>query len=130
MAGRVDIYFDYISGYAYFAWLRIQEICDRRGVALDIHPVLFAGLLEHWSQLGPAEIPPKREWAYKDAFRHARLHGIELSCPKVHPFNPLLAPPQGSRPAQGARHRRRLSAGRAAPWPRAAPPRQRAQRPR
>ncbi|WP_437663036.1 2-hydroxychromene-2-carboxylate isomerase [Sorangium sp. So ce1182] len=91
MPGRVDFYFDYISGYAYFAWLRLQEICDRRGAELGVHPVLFAGLLDHWGQLGPAEIPPKREWAYKDAFRVARLHGIELSCPKYHPFNPLLA---------------------------------------
>ncbi|WP_437331006.1 2-hydroxychromene-2-carboxylate isomerase [Sorangium sp. So ce381] len=116
MAGRVDFYFDYISGYAYFAWLRIQEICDRRGVVLDIHPVLFAGLLEHWGQLGPAEIPPKREWAYKDAFRHARLHGIELSCPRYHPFNPLLALRLSLREVAGAEQRRVVDAIFRAGW--------------
>lgn len=109
MIGRVDFYFDYISGYAYFAWLRIQEICDRRGVELDVHPVLFAGLLDRWGQLGPAEIPPKRAWAYKDAFRHARLHGIELSCPKYHPFNPLLALRLSLREVAGAEQRRVVS---------------------
>lgn len=109
MIGRVDFYFDYISGYAYFAWLRIQEICDHRGVELGVHPVLFAGLLDRWGQLGPAEIPPKRAWAYKDAFRHARLHGIELSCPKYHPFNPLLALRLSLREVAGAEQRRVVS---------------------
>ncbi|WP_437642294.1 2-hydroxychromene-2-carboxylate isomerase [Sorangium sp. So ce854] len=109
MIGRVEFYFDYISGYAYFAWLRIQEICDRRGVELGVHPVLFAGLLDRWGQLGPAEIPPKRAWAYKDAFRHAKLHGIELSCPKYHPFNPLLALRLSLREVAGAEQRRVVS---------------------
>lgn len=116
MADRVDFYFDYISGYAYFAWLSIQEICDRRGAELGVHPVLFAGLLDHWGQLGPAEIPPKREWAYKDAFRHARLHGIELACPKVHPFNPLLALRLSLREVAGAEQRRLVSAIFRAGW--------------
>jgi 2-hydroxychromene-2-carboxylate isomerase len=109
MTGRVDFYFDYISGYAYFAWLRLQEICERRGVELGVHPVLFAGLLDHWGQLGPAEIPPKREWVYKDAFRHAKLHGIELSCPKFHPFNPLLALRLSLREVGGVEQRRIVS---------------------
>lgn len=90
-AKRVDFYFDYLSVYSYFGWLRLQEICDSRGVEIAIHPVLFAGLLNHWGQLGPAEIPPKREWVFRDAFRYATLHGIDLACPKYHPFNPLTA---------------------------------------
>lgn len=88
---HVDFYFDYLSGYAYFAWLEIQAICDARGASLGIHPVLFAGLLNHWGQLGPAEIPPKREWVYRDGYRQAKLRGVPLNPPKYHPFNPLLA---------------------------------------
>jgi 2-hydroxychromene-2-carboxylate isomerase len=88
---HVDFYFDYLSGYAYFAWLKIQEICDRKGATLGVHPVLFAGLLNHWGQLGPAEIPPKREWVYRDGYRLAKLRGVPLAPPKYHPFNPLLA---------------------------------------
>ncbi|XXY50476.1 2-hydroxychromene-2-carboxylate isomerase [Sorangium sp. So ce269] len=116
MPSRVDFYFDYISGYAYFAWLRLQEICDRRGAELGVHPVLFAGLLDHWGQLGPAEIPPKREWAYKDAFRVAHLHGIELSCPKYHPFNPLLALRLSLPEVGGAEQRRVVAAIFRAGW--------------
>jgi 2-hydroxychromene-2-carboxylate isomerase len=88
---RVDFYFDYLSGYAYFGWLRIQEICDRRAIELSLHPVLFAALLNHWGSVGPAEVPPRRAWVYRDGFRYAALNGIELACPKFHPFNPLLA---------------------------------------
>jgi 2-hydroxychromene-2-carboxylate isomerase len=92
MAARtVDFYFDYISGYAYFGWLRIQDVCASRGVTLRIHPVLFAGLLNHWGTVGPAEVPPRRAWVYRDGFRHAALHGIKLACPKFHPYNPLPA---------------------------------------
>ena len=29
-ARSVDFYFDYISGYAYFGWLRIQDVCAWR----------------------------------------------------------------------------------------------------
>jgi 2-hydroxychromene-2-carboxylate isomerase len=92
MAARtVDFYFDYISGYAYFGWLRIQQVCASRGVDLRIHPVLFAGLLNHWGTVGPAEVPPRRAWVYRDGFRYAALNGIELRCPKFHPYNPLPA---------------------------------------
>lgn len=90
-AGHVDFYFDYLSGYAYFGWLKIQEIVDARGATLGVHPVLFAGLLNHWGQLGPAEIPPKREWVYRDGYRMAKRRGVTLRSPKYHPFNPLLA---------------------------------------
>jgi 2-hydroxychromene-2-carboxylate isomerase len=88
---RVDFYFDYLSGYAYFAWIQLRPLCAKRKVELAAHPTLFAGLLNHWGQLGPAEIPPKRRWAYSDGYRIAKLHGLEFSCPKFHPFNPLPA---------------------------------------
>lgn len=88
---RVDFYFDFISMYAYLAWPRIRELCAEKGAELVVHPTLFAGLLNHWGQLGPAEIEPKRRWAYSDAYRAAKLAGLPLTCPKHHPFNPLTA---------------------------------------
>src|SRR3989338_3526107 len=88
---HLDFYFDYISPYAYFAWFNVKALCDRRGLDLYAHPVLFAGLLNHWGQLGPAEIPPKREFVFKDAARYAARRGIAFTMPQAHPFNPLLA---------------------------------------
>jgi 2-hydroxychromene-2-carboxylate isomerase len=87
----VDFYFDYVSPYAYFAWLRIGELCAARGALLRAHPVLFAALLDHWGQRGPAEVPPRRAWVFRDGARYAARHGVPLAWPAAHPFNPLLA---------------------------------------
>jgi 2-hydroxychromene-2-carboxylate isomerase len=103
---RIDFYFDYLSGYAYIAWLKLSELCARRpDVELSIHPVLFAGLLDHWGQLGPAEIPPKRDFVYRDGLRQAAIAGFEFACPKQHPFNPLAALRVSLREVAGERQR-------------------------
>jgi 2-hydroxychromene-2-carboxylate isomerase len=83
----VDWYFDFISPYA---WLQAESL-DRLppGVALTCKPVLFAGLLEHWGQLGPAEIPPKRTFTYRYIVWRARQLGLHACPPPYHPFNPL-----------------------------------------
>jgi 2-hydroxychromene-2-carboxylate isomerase len=51
--------------------------------------VLFAGLLAHWGQKGPAEIEPKRAWTYRQIAWFAHQHAIPIELPAVHPFNPL-----------------------------------------
>jgi len=51
--------------------------------------VLFAGLLQHWGQKGPAEIEPKRAWTFRQVHWLAQQHGIMLDTPALHPFNPL-----------------------------------------
>ena len=95
---RVEFYFDFVSPYSYLAWMRVRGVCVRAGVKLDLHPVLFAGLLHRWGHLGPAEIPPKRQFMVKDTLRRALRHDIPMSFPKTHPFKPLtvlrLALPQ------------------------------------
>lgn len=88
---HVDFYFDYLSPYAYLASLEIGRLCQRNGVGLRWRPVLFAGLLNHWGQRGPAELPPKGFHAFKDTLRYALQRGIPLRSPRLHPFNPLIA---------------------------------------
>ena len=51
--------------------------------------MLFAGLLNHWGQRGPAEIPGKRTWTYRWCTWYAAQHGIPFKLPHAHPFNPL-----------------------------------------
>ena len=87
----LDFYFDYLSPYAYLASLAIPGLCERHDVELRARPVLFAGLLGHWGQLGPAEIPPKGRHAWRDCLRYSLLHEIPLRSPRHHPFNPLVA---------------------------------------
>jgi 2-hydroxychromene-2-carboxylate isomerase len=82
-----DWYFDFISPFAYIAFTRLERVSH----ALDLHyhPVLFAGLLNHWEQKGPAEIPGKRVWTYRWCTWWATQQGIPFRLPAVHPFNPL-----------------------------------------
>lgn len=87
----LDFYFDYLSPYAYFSWRQIQPLCQRYGIALRPHPVVFGKLLDHWGQLGPAEIPPKKAALYKYCYRYAQLQGFEFNPPRYHPYNPLPA---------------------------------------
>ena len=88
---RVRFYFDYISSNAYLAWLELPRIVARHGAEMEPIPVLFAGLLEAHGQLGPAEIPAKAFWMWKNNLRKAALLGTPLNPPVFHPFNPLLA---------------------------------------
>ncbi|MBJ6759488.1 DsbA family protein [Myxococcaceae bacterium JPH2] len=84
-------YFDYISPYAYLAWTRMPALAARHGRALEPVPVLFAGMLNALGSIGPAEIPPKRVWVFKQTFRLAHDLGVPFAPPPAHPFNPLLA---------------------------------------
>ena len=82
-----DWYFDFISPFAYLQWqlLRRQEAA----LAIKPVPVLFAGLLAHWDNKGPAEIIPKRSWTYEHCLWIAKRHDIPMVLPEQHPFNPL-----------------------------------------
>ncbi len=85
----VTVWMDVISPYACLAMQRLPALASRQSVQLRLRPVLFAGLLKHWGQLGPAEIPPKREWTYRHVAWLAHSQGLPLQMPAVHPFNPL-----------------------------------------
>ena len=90
MSAPIEFWFDFISPYAYLAWQRIHPVVEAHGRALIYRPVLFAGLLDHWGQLGPAEIPPKREFVFRQVLRRAAALGVPLEPPPSHPFNSLL----------------------------------------
>jgi 2-hydroxychromene-2-carboxylate isomerase len=83
--------FDFISPYAYLAWTQIHGLAERSSATIEPNAVLFAGLLNHHGQKGPAEIPAKRTYVFKDSIRRARALGVPIAPPPSHPFNPLLA---------------------------------------
>jgi 2-hydroxychromene-2-carboxylate isomerase len=87
----IRFYFDYLSPYAYLAWTRVRPLAARVGETVEPVPILLAALLDAWGQKGPAEIPPKREWTFKDVVRRAHAYGVPLVPPPAHPFNPLPA---------------------------------------
>ena len=87
----IHFYFDYISPFAYFAWRQLPSIAEKYNRRIEAHPVVFGKLLDHWGQLGPAEIAPKRNWLHQFCLRYAVVNGFEYNPPKYHPFNPLAA---------------------------------------
>lgn len=84
---RIAWYFDFVSPYSYIAFKRLHEL--PRDAALELRPVLFAGLLNHFGQKGPAEVPVKRKWTYRWCTWWAKELGIPFRFPASHPFNPL-----------------------------------------
>ena len=90
MSPSLEFWFDFISPFAYLAWHRVHAVAEAHGRVLVPQPTLFAALLNHWGQLGPAEIPPKREYIFKQVLRRAHALDLNLEPPPRHPFNPLL----------------------------------------
>lgn len=81
--------FDVVSPYAYLAFERLPQALEGLSIEVSYQPLLFAGLLKHWGNTGPAEIEPKRAWTYRQAAWLAHRQGVRLDLPAQHPFNPL-----------------------------------------
>ena len=105
---RLQFWFDPVSPYAYLAFERLPEALVGQSYVVDYRPVLFAGLLDHWGQKGPAEMEPKRAWTFRQVEWLARRHGLPLHTPLQHPFNPiaLLRLLVATAPAGGTPNRR------------------------
>lgn len=86
---HLTFWFDPISPYAYLAFERLPQALEGLSFSVDYRPILFAGLLAHWGQKGPAEIEPKRQWTFRQVAWIAHRHGIAVETPAQHPFNPL-----------------------------------------
>ena len=86
---RITFWLDFISPYAYLAFEQLPLALEGLSYEVEYRPVLFAGLLRHHGQLGPAEIPGKREWTYRQVLWLAQANGVPMHMPAVHPFNPL-----------------------------------------
>jgi 2-hydroxychromene-2-carboxylate isomerase len=86
---HITFYLDFISPYAYLAFERLPVALQGCSYEVEYRPVLFAALLKANGQLGPAEIPGKREWTYRQVAWIGRANDISFEMPATHPFNPL-----------------------------------------
>jgi 2-hydroxychromene-2-carboxylate isomerase len=84
---EIPWYFDFISPFAYLQ-SRLLARFEGRARIVPV-PVLFAGLLQHWKTVGPAEVAPKRVWTYRYCQWWADAHGLPFRMPPAHPFNPI-----------------------------------------
>jgi len=104
---HLTFYFDVISPFAYLAFERLPHVLAGLSYSVRYQPVLFAGLLSHWGQKGPAEIEPKRAWTFRHVAWQAHRDHVVLHAPAQHPFNPLAllrlalaCAPEGSTPGR------------------------------
>ena len=86
---HITFYLDFISPYAWLAFEELPEALMGLSYSVTYKPLLFAALLKHHGQLGPAEIPAKRDWTYRQVQWLAHSKGRTLDLPAAHPFNPL-----------------------------------------
>ncbi len=86
---QINFYFDVISPYAYLAFEKLPQALEGLSYSVSYRPVVFGAILQHFGQLGPAEIAPKRTWTYRQIQWLARQQGTPLQMPASHPFNPI-----------------------------------------
>lgn len=86
---RIGFWFDVISPFAYLAFEHLPQALEGCSYEVQYRPVLFAGLLGHWGQKGPAEIAPKRAWTFRHIAWLSHTLNVPIQTPATHPFNPL-----------------------------------------
>ncbi|HIE4564586.1 TPA: 2-hydroxychromene-2-carboxylate isomerase [Stenotrophomonas maltophilia] len=82
-------YFDFISPYSYLHWQKLKQL--PQFAQIQTVPIAFGAVLHHLGNLGPAEIPAKRRFIYRQLLWTAQAEGTPLRFPPAHPFNPLSA---------------------------------------
>lgn len=85
----ITFYLDFISPYAWLAFDALPQALEGISHRVVYKPVVFGAMLKHHGQLGPAEIPAKRDWTYRQVQWQARSQGTPLQLPASHPFNSL-----------------------------------------
>jgi 2-hydroxychromene-2-carboxylate isomerase len=85
----IHFYLDFISPYAWLAFDALPRALQGISHQVVHKPLLFAALLKHHGQLGPAEMPSKRDWTYRQVLWLAKQQSTPLQLPASHPFNPL-----------------------------------------
>jgi 2-hydroxychromene-2-carboxylate isomerase len=86
---RIEFFLDFVSPFAYLAFERLPQALEGCSYTVEYRPILFAALLKHWGQKGPAEMEPKRAWTFRHVHWLAAQQGTPMQTPAEHPFNPL-----------------------------------------
>ena len=87
----VDFYFDYLSPWAYFAWVELKEKKLFDQYNFRFQPVPYPNLSMEWQQRAIATLPSKRLFIYKFAYRYAVKNNIPYSFPAKHPYKPYTS---------------------------------------
>ncbi|MCK5883509.1 MAG: 2-hydroxychromene-2-carboxylate isomerase [Bacteriovoracaceae bacterium] len=88
---KLSYYFDFQSPYSYLSWQWVKKEIARGEHQIELIPVVLGQVIKHHDTKGPAEIPAKRDYLFKDCLRYSTKNGIKFCTPKQLPFNSLYA---------------------------------------
>ncbi len=88
---RIGLYFDFVSPYAWLGLERAWRLARDSDWTWELHPVVYAKLLEATGLTGPAETELKRRHLFWDVARQAARLQLTFQGPPAHPFRSLDA---------------------------------------
>ncbi|HLJ63812.1 MAG TPA: 2-hydroxychromene-2-carboxylate isomerase [Stellaceae bacterium] len=87
----IEFWFDFASGYAYFAAVEIEALAARHGRTVLWRPFTLGAAFKITGAQGLSRTPLKRDYARRDWERLARLKGLVFNLPEKHPRVGLAA---------------------------------------
>ena len=87
----IEFWFDFSSGYAFFAAARITALAERTGRAVLWRPYMLGTAFAVTGARGLSATPLKRDYARRDWARIARAEGLDFRLPEGHPRIALAA---------------------------------------
>src|SRR5262249_35137379 len=87
----IEFWFDFASGYAYFAALEIEALAERYGRTVLWRPFTLGAAFKVTGAPGLSRTPLKRDYARRDWQRLARLKDVAFRLPEAHPRTGLPA---------------------------------------
>lgn len=81
----IEFWFDFASGYAYFAALDIEALAERHGRSVLWRPFTLGAAFKVTGAQGLSRTPLKGEYARRDWQRLAQLKGVVFELPERHP---------------------------------------------
>ena len=91
MTGEIEFWFDFGSGYAYFASLEIEELARRHNRTVRWRPFMLGTAFKLTGARGLSSTPLKKDYALLDWQRIARLRWVPFNLPPHHPPIALAA---------------------------------------
>ncbi len=87
----IEFWFDFSSGYAYFASQTIDALAERNGRSVLWRPFMLGVAFKATGGRGLSNTPMKGDYARRDWARLSRLTGTPFALPKGHPITALPA---------------------------------------
>ncbi len=87
----IEFWFDFSSGYAYFASATIDELAERHGRTALWRPYMLGVAFKHTGARGLSSTPMKGDYARRDWARLSRQTSLAFQPPQNHPITALPA---------------------------------------